>query len=243
MKNLLFILLLCAAGFTSQAQPVKFPYNAGGFGHFYMGPGFFQPGNLASYLEKPDVLNTNITARVGSMAGGEGAGLFGRAIIGGGGFGQNIMRITTDSLRADINYGAGYFRFGYMLKYQNSGFCFAYGGIGWGGLNMTIENHSGENDIDFNHRTPLKPGKKATYTLPTTYYDLGLSYKRIMSSNRSSGGEGGFMLGLDLGCSLITPSFDWQGQDEELVSGPPVPTLFVNPYLRVTIGGGGFGFK
>lgn len=242
MKKAIFALLLLA-GFTTHAQDVKFPYNAGGFGHFFMGPGVFMPGELGDYLERSDVLNTPISPRAGSMVGGEGAGLLGRAIIGGGGFGQTISRITTDSLRSELSFGAGYFRFGYMLMYRNAGFSYVYGGIGWGGLAARIENHSDEKDINFNHRAPLKPGTKAEYSLPTTFYDLGISYKRILSSNKSKDGEGGFILGIDLGCSLINPDFDWQGPKEELVSGPPVPGVFINPYLRITIGGGGFGFK
>jgi hypothetical protein len=177
------------------------------------------------------------------MIGGEGAGLLGRFIIGGGGFGQNVARQTTDSFRANLSYGAGYFKFGYILIYTDNNFGYVYGGIGGGGLNVRLENLSDEAQMRFNHRAPLKPGFKADYTLPTTFYDLGFSYKRMFMSARASGGEGGFMLGLDLGCSIAVPTDGWQGTKDEVVSGPTNPGAFLNPYLRLTIGGGGFGLK
>lgn len=243
MKKYIVGISLLANIISMQAQDNEstcFPYNAGGFGHFFTGPAYFHTGKLGDYLEKPDVLNANLPVRPGNMSGGEGVSMLGRFLIGGGGFGETTDRITTDSARANFSFGAGYFKFGYILKYKNGNFCYGYGGIGWGGVNVHIENLSDENEIRFNHRAPIQPGHKADYTLPCTFYDLGISYKKMFMSSDGKEGQGGFMLGVDLGCSLALSMNDWQGKNEEVVTGPPAQAGMLNPYVRVTIGGGGF---
>ena len=241
MKKIIFSLSLILVGTFMYGQDSLFPYNSGGFGHFFTGPAFLYPGDLNNYLSKPDVLNTKIPVRPGNMTGGEGACVLGRFIIGGGGLGETMGRITTDSVRARLSFGAGYFKFGYICAYEKKTFCYLYGGIGWSGLSLHVENLSDESEIRFNHRIPLAPGHKADYDLACTFYDLGVSCKHLFVSSFDEDAEGGFMLGLDLGCSLSIPLNDWQGANEQVVSGPPVAAGMVNPYLRLTIGGGGFG--
>ncbi len=247
MKTSFTFLFLLFTAATVSAQDTtthrhRLPYNAGGFGHFYTGPGFFQVGEVATYLEKPTVLNEALPVRVGTMAGGEGMALLGNFLIGGGGFGQNVVRHTTDSARVDLSAGAGYFKFGYVCWYKNSGFGYVYGGIGWGGLNVRLENLTDETPIAFNRRNPLQPGFKADYSLAYNLYDLGVSYKKLFIQGTEDE-AGGFMLGFDIGCMVAVPTSDWDGSKNEVISGPPVPAAFLNPYLRITIGGGGFGVK
>ena len=64
-------------------------------------------------------------------------------------------------VRVDLSAGAGYFKFGYVCWYKNSGFGYVYGGIGWGGLNVRLENLTDETPIAFNRRNPL-PSRFAT---------------------------------------------------------------------------------
>lgn len=240
LKTLILSLLL---GTGLYAQDSCFQYNAGGFGHFYTGPAFLQMGNLREYLERPDVMNVNLPVRPGTISGGEGAALLGRFILGGGGFGQTIFRETTDSARVNVYMGGGYFKFGYVCMFRSGNFGYAYGGIGWGGVNVHVENLTDETQINFNHQSPLSPGFKGDYSLSTNFYDIGFSYKKIFMSGDNADGDGGFMVGLDLGCMFALPSGDWESDKDTVVSGPPVTPGFFNPYLRVTIGGGGFGVK
>jgi hypothetical protein len=219
------------------------PYNAGGFGHFYTGPSYFQYGEVSSYLEKPAVLNASLPVRIGTIAGGEGTALLGNFLIGGGGFGQNVVRTTTDSARVDVSIGGGYFKFGYICWYKNQSFGYVYGGIGWGGLNVHLENLTDETPIAFNRRNPLQPGFKADYNLAFNIYDFGISYKKLFAGHDAKDESGGFMLGFDAGCMIMAPTSEWNNNKDDVISGPPVPTAFLNPYLRITIGGGGFGVK
>lgn len=243
MKNYFsFFILLIAFTRMNAQETTDFPYNAGGFGHFYTGPSFYQVGELRGYLESASVLNTTIPKRAGTIAGGEGFALLGRFLIGGGGFGEGVQRHTTDSARLDISFGGGYFKFGYVFCYKNYNFCYAYSGIGWGGLNVHLENLSNENSIVFNRRVPLGPGFKRDYSLAFNFYEFGVSGKHLFVSTDQEG-DGGFMLGLDLGCNIMLPTGDWLADEDEVVSGPPVPRASLNPYLRLTIGGGGFNFK
>ena len=47
------------------------------------------------------------------------------------------------------------------------------------------------------------------------------------------------MFGLDLGATIALPVDTWR-DDVGTVTGIPSPGSFVSPYLRLTIGGGGF---
>lgn len=243
MKKIFFSFAFILGVIFLQAQDSLFPYNSGGFGHFFTGPAFLRPGNLNNYLAKPNVLNSKLPVRPGNMTGGEGACVLGHFIIGGGGLGETMGRITTDSVRASMSFGAGYFKFGYICKYQNRNFCYLYGGIGWSGLSLHVENLSDETSIFFNHRTPLAPGHKTDYNLSCTFYDIGISGKHLFVSTSDEDAEGGFILGIDLGCSMSIPMNDWQGSNEQVVTGPPIAAAMFNPYLRLTIGGGGFGLR
>lgn len=242
MKKILLPFFFLFAGLQLHAQDSLFPYTAGGFGHFFIGPGFFSSQKITDYLGKSDVLHTNIPFRPGNISGGEGFGLLGRFIVGGGGFGNNLMRTSTDSARLDVGFGGGYFKFGYVFHYTRGNFTYLYGGVGWGAMNVRIENLASETDIRFNHQHPIAPGQKGDYTLGLTWYDVGVSYKRLFSAAREPEGDGGFMAGIDLGCLIAVPNSDWENDNTtEVVSGPPVPAGMLSPYIRLTIGGGGFG--
>lgn len=242
MKTYFFILAFLV-GTLSKAQDSCIAYNVGGFGHFYTGPSYLQQSDLHEYLESGPVLGTNLPFRSGNMSGGEGACVLGRFIIGGGGFGQSLIRKTTDSARATVSFGGGYFKFGYIFHFHKENLLYGYAGTGWGGLNVHIENLSSESYIKFNHLDPISPGSKGDYEMSYNFYDFGVSWKHLFATESDGSGAGGVMLGFDAGLMVGFSNSDWQTSNDRVVSGPPVPGAFMNPYVRLTIGGGGFSWN
>lgn len=237
MKKALILLFASVVSLLNAQQSCS-SFSSGGFGHFIHGPAFYYPKSLINYLEGPTVLNTSIPRRVGTISGGEGMAMLGNFLIGGGGFSQASLRHISDSSRIAISLVGGYFKFGYSFCHCNKNLVYAYGGIGWGALNIHIENFAEGRAIVFNNREPLAGGEKQDYDLTLNYYDLGLSFKRVVSEKPDQ--VGGFMVGIDFGTYITQSTSEWAADKEGVVFGPPVPRMNLNPYLRITIGGGGF---
>lgn len=228
----LLLSLLC------NAQDSSCSYTSGGFGHFFQGPSYFMPNKLVDYLESPAVLNAPISLRMGTTSGGEGAALLGSFLVGGGGFVQNSARHLTDSTRMQLSIGGGYFKFGYALVRCNHNLVYVYSGLGWGAMELRLENFSKDSGIRFDDDAAIAPGYRRQYELNLNYYDIGLSFKRIATSRKKT--YGGFMFGIDLGAFITQSTSEWYTSNDEIISGPPEPRMGLNPYVRITIGGGGF---
>lgn len=222
----------------ANAQEQAPEYTSGGFGHFFQGPSYYMPRDLMNYLESPAVLNAPVSSRMGTTSGGEGAALLGNFLVGGGGFSQTSARHLTDSTRMNLSMVGGYFKFGYALVSCNYNLVYAYGGLGWGVMDLRLENFSKDSGILFDDDDAIAPGYRGEYTLNLNYYDLGLSFKRIAASKNKT--YGGFMFGIDLGTFITQSTSEWYSDSNELISGPTEPRMAMSPYLRITIGGGGF---
>lgn len=238
MKATLFIAALLTVSLTVQAQKDSAAYTSGGFGHFFQGPSYFMPNNLVDYLESPEVLGAPISSRMGTTSGGEGAALLGSFLVGGGGFVQTSARHLTDSTRMNLTMGGGYFKFGYAIVRCNHNLVYAYGGIGWGTMELRLENFGKNSGILFDDDAPVAPGYRRVYEINLNYYDLGISFKRIAASRKKT--FGGFMFGIDIGTFITQSTSEWHRQSDEVISGPPEPRMGLDPYVRITIGGGGF---
>lgn len=235
-KIFVYAAILLAVSLPAQEKASK--YVTGGFGHFYQGPCYYAPSALLDYLGKTEVMNTTLQHRMGTMAGGEGAALLGDFMIGGGGFAETALRTITDSARTQLYVNGGYFRFGYVFANCNSNLAYAYGGIGWGSLSVHFDNFTKESGIAFDKNHALTPGRREDYRLDMNFYDFGLSFKHVFDKRENA--HGGFMVGLDLGTFITQATSEWSNEADDLVFGPPVPRMAFNPYLRITIGGGGF---
>lgn len=237
MKTNLTIATLLLSLFVNAQEP-SCSYTSGGFGHFFQGPSYYMPGSLVNYLESPEVLNAPISARAGTTSGGEGAALLNNFLVGGGGFAETSSRHLTDSTRMQLSIGGGYFKFGYALVSCNHNLVYVYSGLGWGAMELRLENFSKDSGIRFDDDAPIAPGFRRQYQLNLNYYDLGISFKRIATSRRKT--YGGFMFGIDMGAFITQSTSEWYTTSDEIISGPPEPRMGFNPYLRITIGGGGF---
>ena len=103
-----------------------------------------------------------------------------------------------------------------------------------------IENTSDQTPIYFSSNDPVLPRGDEDYFRGYLLYDLAVNNKFIATKiNQSSRKFGGLMFGLDLGATIALPVDTWR-DDVGTVTGIPSPGSFVSPYLRLTIGGGGF---
>ncbi len=237
MKTNLIIAILFLSLF-GRAQESCYSYTSGGFGHFFQGPSYYMPGGLINYLESREVLGAPVSGRAGTISGGEGVALLGKFIVGGGGFSQTSARHLTDSTRMQLSMGGGYFKFGYALVSCNHNLVYVYGGLGWGAMTLRLDNFSKDSGIRFDDDAAIAPGFRREYQLDLNYYDLGVSFKRIATSRKRT--YGGFMFGIDMGAFITQSTSEWYTSSDQIISGPPEPRMALSPYVRITIGGGGF---
>lgn len=228
----------------------------GGFGHFFIGPGFIQAKKINDYLKKSDVLGSSYSpSSMNYSIGGEGGAVLNRFIIGGGGFGMFSPSYSTDSARTMTGMGGGYFKIGYIFYQRPNTFMYGYASFGGAGYSLQVSNIGDSMPVNFNRKYPLQAGKKETYSFGGLLFDLGVSLKTIAISEKSADTRkwGGFMLGVDIGCFVTMPISDWnasQGSNinnnnnnndaNHVVVGPPSPASVFSPYIRLTLGGGGF---
>lgn len=251
----LLLTLLLGSMHTLTAQETSDEKITGGFGHFFIGPGFIQAKKINDYLKKPDVLGSSYSpSTMAYSIGGEGGAVLNRFIIGGGGFGMFSPSYSTDSARTMTGMGGGYFKIGYIFYQRTNTFMYGYASFGGSGYSLQITNIGDSAPVNFNRKYPLQPGKKETYSFGGLLFDLGVSVKTITISEKSTDSRkwGGFMLGVDLGCFVTMPISDWNTSGNgnnngnnnndvnHAVVGPPSPTSIFSPYIRLTLGGGGF---
>lgn len=109
-------------------------------------------------------------------------------------------------------------------------------------MNIEVHNLKTEGDVHFNQRNPVPAGRVRNYALAGFTLSPGFSWKFMASPREAETRDiGGLMVGVDAGCMVFFPLDDWRFK-EEVVVGPPVPNAILNPYIRLTLGGGGFEF-
>ncbi|MBK9013804.1 MAG: hypothetical protein IPM82_06800 [Saprospiraceae bacterium] len=238
-KLILLVLILLSISFAiGQNREII----GGGGGHFMTGITYVFANNMTDYLQEPTVIGTGYDpSPLGLQAGGEGYGLVGRFSLGGGGFGFNSFNASGPNGKVERAGGGGYFKMGYRFFTKNTSFVAFNAGVGGFGYSLKIKNTSTDNNIMFNRLDPILPGEEKTYDYGGTLFDLGFSFKSLFTKNMEAKEVGGFIAGLDAGCILGVPAGDWKG--DEQIQGPPDPGVMVTPYIRLTIGGGGFKFE
>jgi len=256
MRALLSILILifasAIAGFSkldAQTNTENEKQISGGFGHFFIGPALFQTQTMTDYLKRNDILGAAYSpSNIGYTIGGEGAAVFGQFIIGGGGFALISPITSTDAGMARATIGGGYFKMGYLFYKKQNTFMFAYAAVGGSGYNIELSNLSDSVSLHFNHKAPITPAAKENYSVSGFLMDLGVSLKTIplggIADNKRGNKKekGGLILGFDAGCFLVLPTSKWS-TEKIVVSGPPNLPQLLSPYIRLTIGGGGFNYN
>lgn len=235
--SLIFLSLLVISG-SLMAQS----FDKGGMGHFMAGPGWILSAKVDDYLSRPEVLGSSYQpVHLGMMMGGEGFGITNRFLVGGGGYGLGIFTVNTDEAAVTEFQGGGYFKTGYIFWTKPTTFMSANVGVGFAGHSYEIRNLRDVDGIYFNQEFPIMPGYQRTYTYGSMLVDLGCAVKTVLA--KPEGGKlGGVILGLDAGCIFDQATSDWYSDEnsDEYVYGAPKPGMTTIPYIRVTIGGGGF---
>ncbi len=240
MKKLLFFISLCLSlTFSLYSQSSLY---TGGYGHFGVGPAWFHDDAFTHYLSQPTILGPSFTWNsLGYSAGGEGYAEIRGLLLGGGGYGLALPSQSGDSATIWTGMGAGYFKTGYIFFQNGRQFAAVMGGFGGGALGVDIKNNSYYTDIAFDPRDPIRPGQDKGYYLAYALFDFNLSYKVVASSPRGEqqGRYGGFMFGIDVGSTFGIRMDEWR-HDGEATSNITSPDNYYSPYVRITIGGGGF---
>ncbi|HET8964324.1 MAG TPA: hypothetical protein VFM99_10515, partial [Chitinophagales bacterium] len=132
MKKIFLIVCIIVAGIATQAQKVS--YASGGYGYFFTGPTYFNNTVIQDHLQSFSVLgNDGQINSVAMMFGGEGFGINGRLLIGGGGYGIGPFTSSTTKGKAEMFGGGGYFKFGYIIAPGRNAFLSTNLGIGYAG--------------------------------------------------------------------------------------------------------------
>jgi hypothetical protein len=207
-----------------------------------MGPGWFAPNEFTDYLQQPSVLGASLDWRnLGISAGGEGFAEIRGLLIGGGGYGLALPSMRSDSGTAWVAVGAGYFKTGYVFYQTGRQFAAFTVGLGAGGIGTNIKNNSKSTPILFDTEDPIDPGDEKAYAIGYAMFDFGVSFKGVASSRSGEerGRYSGFMFGIDAGTWLGVRMDEWR-YDGDATSRIDSPGNFFSPYIRLTIGGGGF---
>lgn len=214
---------------------------SGGYGHFFTGMGWIEPSDLVSHLQSPGVFGSSFTwDNVAINTGVEGYAEIHRLLIGGGGFGLLTQNMESDGGILRFGFGGGNAKIGYVVYQQPRYFASLMAGFGGGVMYVGIENTSNLTPIYFSSNNPVLFHQDEDYFRGYLLYDVALNNKFIATRiNQNNRKFGGFMFGLDLGATIALPVDTWR-DDEGTVTGIPSSGSFVSPYLRLTIGGGGF---
>ncbi|MDZ4749311.1 MAG: hypothetical protein SH808_12555 [Saprospiraceae bacterium] len=222
-------------------QPQKTIDYSGGYGYFFTGLSWIEPADLVSHLQSPEVFGSAFNwDNLAINTGFEGFAEIHRLLVGGGGFGSITQNMESDLGVLRFAFGGGYAKVGYVVYQQPRYFASLMAGFGGGVMYVGIENTSDQTPIYFSSNNPVFPRGDEDYFRGFLLYDLAVNNKFIATKiNQSSRKFGGLMVGLDLGATIALPVDTWR-DDEGAVTGIPSPGSFVSPYLRLTIGGGGF---
>jgi hypothetical protein len=242
MKKLLLMLFFLPVWLTSTGQDIII--SGGGAGHFMTGPAFILNKNVTDYLKKPTVLGPSYDGvPLAMQIGGEGYAMINKFIIGGGGFALAGFESNAGHGTVTIGGAGGYFKSGYRFWTRKASFMTVNTGVGAFGCSVDLENMTDENGIAFNKTNPIAVGEKRSYSFGGALFDLSLGFKSMAMGSMDENGFGGFLLGVDAGCMLNVPVGEWKADNENTIQGPPGPGLVTIPFIRLTLGGGGFGYR
>jgi len=203
------------------------------------GPSWVFSQKVNDYLSEPYIMGASYSpTNLGIQAGGEGFAMIHRVLIGGGGYGISQFTQSADSASLVQGSGGGYFKVGYVFWSKQKTFMTTNLGIGGFGSSYEITNQKSKNGIYFNEEFPIRTGETKTYSYAGSLFDFTYGIKTLITG-KNMNSHGGFMLGFDAGCLLNVATGSWSG-DEDNIIGPPSPGVTTIPYIRLTIGGGGF---
>jgi hypothetical protein len=202
------------------------------------GAGFFAIG--ITQFDLVDLNSTLSDAGYGEFGhnflstGGGGYGILKNWVIGGEGFYFTRQTVTDSNRTASINGSTGMFRLGYVILSKKGFYLYPMAGVGGGVFEMQLKQ---SDSIPSFPAVATQPGRSAHLEANGLILDAGLGISFTPKGGVT--GSGGPTFGIRAGYVFSPSDFTWKMDKDNLTGGPSVGMNGL--YVRLTIGGGGFG--
>lgn len=233
MGRVFCLLVLSALGTSANAQRIL-----AGFGNAHVGVAMNVCPDLEKDLGASSFLGPDLHLNRPSVLGGAEGYLTLRRMM----FGGSVFVITAEDEttrgRAELTIGSACIHLGYLSTIRNQLIAFPY--IGAGGLQTHLNlTNSSANAMMLGIRT-LERGQQVKLVSHGLCFEAGYSVQFLLFSLLDSDKHYGFMLGLQAGAYMFVAAEKWHvDASDESVPSFTRPISF-SPYIRMTIGGGGF---
>jgi hypothetical protein len=206
----------------------------GGMGYSMFGRGTIDLSDLNSKLESKGY---SAMSDKFFSAGGGGHRIFASGlIIGGEGHAVLGDEATSGNNKHSVNIGYGFFNLGYIVYSVQELRFYPLLGLGFGGMTFTIKEDVASLSLD---DVLDNPGRKAEISTGGFLLNLAVGMDYLLKFGEDEKGKAGMVLGLRAGYTFSPFKGDWT-MDELKISGAPKLGI-TGPYIRLMIGGGGFG--
>jgi len=234
MKHLYLLFAIILIGSISYSQTDNSPkaYTGGGMGYFIVGAGQINFDGINQYLWSnlyPEVDNNFISL------GGGGHFQYNRFIFGGEGQGFLSSNNSNEVYTTVGSGGYGFFNFGYVVYQKKRLSLYPLIGIGGGGY--TIDVAKNLDDASFS-AVMAGDASQIHMSRSSMLMNISIGTDYFFLANVSEDGVGGFSIGLRIGYTLDLAS-SWSTEAQNITKIPS--TYFGGPFVKLVIGGGGFG--
>jgi hypothetical protein len=230
---LLLLSLPVSAQFDSEFEPVDSSRRKmmGGAGYFSIGLHSAELMDLNANLEQEGFASFKANLL---HYGGGGYGIIKNWIIGGEGHYYRNQEVVDSNRTSSLQGSNGMFKLGYVVLSKKGFYLYPVLGVGGGIYDLKLKQ---QDSLPTFPDIAANPGRSTHLTANGLVLDgaLGMSF----TPKGGVTGSGGPTLGLRIGYQLSPSDFKWKMDGDELSGGP---TLNMDGmYVRLTIGGGGFG--
>lgn len=228
---IIFLNIFFFSNAVAQEQP-KGSNEVGGGGYFMFGWNLLDIEELNSKLENKgySALSDNFIS-----FGGGGHGIINKLIIGGEGHGLIGQEVTSGNYKSSLSVGYGFFNLGYIIISAGNLKVYPLLGLGGGGMSLRIIE-----------KTPLSfdelldnPKRMAELSTGGFLLNLSLGTDYLLNLESDAEGGGGLLVGLRFGYTFTPLKGDWKMDEVDISDAPQLG--ITGPYIRLIIGGGGYG--
>ncbi|HEY0745025.1 MAG TPA: hypothetical protein VGD40_26350 [Chryseosolibacter sp.] len=211
----------------------------GGFGHAYFGTAMNISPEIQNDLSTSSLLGSDLQLnRLGVFGGGGGYGVFGRLLLGGSGLGYRVADATSQG-QATLSLGGGFVNLGYIATLRENVMTFPYIGIGGKGMNLRVKNDTDQPFLIGNRS--VAPGRELKLNSGGISFEAGYAVKVFtFFLNEPGSRHHGFIVGLQAGTYIFAGLEDWHIESSQDMVPSFSKAYSFSPYIRLTIGGGGF---
>ncbi|MCS7086716.1 MAG: hypothetical protein NZ534_11660, partial [Bacteroidia bacterium] len=171
------------------------------------------------------------------------AGVGGRALIGGNGFGGIFASGENANGSAEVRSAMGFFNVGAVAVAHNRFLLVPYLGVGGGNNSVRIRNQNPAFPVYFDQNTAVGYERVRRYKNRGFALEAGVHFQFfIVSDDYEDEREvEGLALGLEAGGLFRVPG-RWRDADDNFIRGPE-RLGFQGLYVRLTVGGGSYELK